>query len=100
MQVRRHGVPHRSGLKDRQAQQQLARVAGGGDDVLVDGPLVRGLQRAAFQRPGGKALEDWIETCPDADFAALTYLGGAAWRERSRGGVKARRRTVTVMRSV
>lgn len=40
------------------------------------------LQRAAFQRPGGKALEDWIETCPNADFAALTYLGGAAWRER------------------
>lgn len=40
------------------------------------------LQRAAFQRPGGKALEDWIETCPNAEFAALTYLGGAAWRER------------------
>jgi pyruvate dehydrogenase E1 component len=40
------------------------------------------LQRAAFKRPGGKALEDWIETCPNADFAALTYLGGAAWRER------------------
>jgi pyruvate dehydrogenase E1 component len=40
------------------------------------------LQREAFKRPGGKALEDWIETCPNADFAALTYLGGAAWRER------------------
>ncbi|GGB64762.1 transketolase [Blastomonas aquatica] len=40
------------------------------------------LQREAFTRPGGKALEDWIETCPNAEFAALTYLGGAAWRER------------------
>lgn len=40
------------------------------------------LQREAFKRPGGKALEDWIENCPNADFAALTYLGGAAWRER------------------
>jgi pyruvate dehydrogenase E1 component len=40
------------------------------------------LQRAAFKRPGGKALEDWIENCPNADFAVLTYLGGAAWRER------------------
>lgn len=40
------------------------------------------LQREAFQRPGGAALEDWIENCPNADFAVLTYLGGAAWRER------------------
>ena len=40
------------------------------------------LQREAFRRPGGKALEEWIENCPNADFAVLTYLGGAAWRER------------------
>jgi len=40
------------------------------------------LQRAAFLRPGGKSLEDWIENCPNADFAVLTYKGGAAWRER------------------
>ena len=40
------------------------------------------LQRAAFQRPGGQALEEWIDKCPNADFAALTYQGGAAWRER------------------
>jgi pyruvate dehydrogenase E1 component len=40
------------------------------------------LQRAAFQRPGGAAVRDWIDNCPNADFAALTYQGGAAWRER------------------
>jgi pyruvate dehydrogenase E1 component len=40
------------------------------------------LQRAAFARPGGKALEEWIEACPNADYAVLTYQGGAAWRER------------------
>jgi pyruvate dehydrogenase E1 component len=40
------------------------------------------LQRAVFQRSGGKAIEEWIETCPNADYAALTYQGGAAWRER------------------
>jgi len=40
------------------------------------------LQRAAFARPGGKALEDWIDRCPNAEYAALTYQGGAAWRER------------------
>lgn len=40
------------------------------------------LQRAVFTRPGGKSLEDWIENCPNAEFAVLTYQGGAAWRAR------------------
>jgi pyruvate dehydrogenase E1 component len=40
------------------------------------------LQRAAFRKPGGKTLEEWIDNCPNADFAALTYQGGAAWRAR------------------
>jgi len=39
-------------------------------------------QRAAFARPGGQALMDWIDNCPNADYAALTYQGGAAWRMR------------------
>lgn len=39
-------------------------------------------QQAAFKKPGGKTLEQWIENCPNADFAALTYQGGPAWRER------------------
>lgn len=39
-------------------------------------------QRAAFAQPGGKTLEEWIEHCPNAEYAALTFLGGAAWRER------------------
>jgi len=40
------------------------------------------LQKAAFKKPGGKSLEEWIDSCPNADFAVLTYQGGAAWRER------------------
>ena len=40
------------------------------------------LQRAAFRRPGGEALRAWIDHCPNADYAALTYQGGAAWRAR------------------
>ena len=40
------------------------------------------LQREAFARPGGQALMDWIDSCPNAEFAALTYQGGAAWRTR------------------
>lgn len=40
------------------------------------------LQREAFRLPGGKSLQQWIDSCPNAEFAALTYQGGAAWRER------------------
>jgi pyruvate dehydrogenase E1 component len=37
---------------------------------------------AAFAEPGGDALKRWIDECGNADYAALTYLGGGAWRER------------------
>ncbi|OOY02719.1 1-deoxy-D-xylulose-5-phosphate synthase N-terminal domain-containing protein [Thioclava sp. F28-4] len=40
------------------------------------------LQRAAFEEPGGAALRDWIDACPNADYSALTYMGGAVWRKR------------------
>ncbi len=39
-------------------------------------------QRQAFARPGGVALRHWIETAPNDLYAALSYQGGAAWRER------------------
>ncbi|WP_366653576.1 transketolase [Fodinicurvata sp. EGI_FJ10296] len=37
---------------------------------------------AAFAEPGGDALRDWIDACPNAVYSALTFRGGAAWRER------------------
>ncbi|WP_136660076.1 transketolase [Nitratireductor sp. XY-223] len=40
------------------------------------------LQRAAFEEPGGEALRDWIDDCPNQLYSALTYQGGKAWRER------------------
>ncbi len=40
------------------------------------------LQREVFKRPGGKAIDRWIDDCPNAEYAALTYQGGAAWRAR------------------
>ena len=40
------------------------------------------MQRAAFAEPGGAALRDWIDACPNDLYAALTYKGGAAWRQR------------------
>ena len=36
----------------------------------------------AIARPGGDALRDWIDTMPNAEYAALTYRGGEAWRTR------------------
>ena len=40
------------------------------------------LQRAAFAEPGGESLREWIDACPNQDYSALTYQGGANWRER------------------
>lgn len=39
------------------------------------------LQRAAFDEPGGAALRDWIDRCPNQLYSALTYQGGAVWRK-------------------
>jgi pyruvate dehydrogenase E1 component len=35
---------------------------------------------AAFAREGGEALRRWIDDCPNSLYAALTFQGGAAWR--------------------
>jgi pyruvate dehydrogenase E1 component len=37
---------------------------------------------AAFALTGGGALRRWIDECPNQLYSALTYKGGAAWRER------------------
>ncbi|KIC22818.1 1-deoxy-D-xylulose-5-phosphate synthase N-terminal domain-containing protein, partial [Leisingera sp. ANG-Vp] len=40
------------------------------------------LQRAAFEEPGGEALRGWIDACPNQEYSALTFMGGAVWRQR------------------
>ncbi|HWP15286.1 MAG TPA: transketolase [Xanthobacteraceae bacterium] len=40
------------------------------------------LQEAAFKEPGGEALRNWINNCPNQLYSALTFQGGAAWRKR------------------
>ena len=42
----------------------------------------------AFARPGGDALRDWIDTCPNSLYAALTFKGGAAWRDHLKRDLK------------
>jgi pyruvate dehydrogenase E1 component len=51
-----------------------------GWDVVV---LKHGsLMKEAFREPGGDRLRDWIDTCPNQLYSALTFQGGAAWRKR------------------
>jgi pyruvate dehydrogenase E1 component len=47
-------------------------------EILKYGKLLE----AAFCEQGGDALRRWIDEASNADYAALTYLGGGAWRER------------------
>ena len=37
---------------------------------------------AAFARPGGDALRQWIDDCPNSLYSALVFQGGAAWRRQ------------------
>ncbi|MDP6580687.1 MAG: 1-deoxy-D-xylulose-5-phosphate synthase N-terminal domain-containing protein [Vicinamibacterales bacterium] len=37
---------------------------------------------AAFAQRGGDALRAWIDDCPNSEYSALAYQGGAAWRTR------------------
>jgi pyruvate dehydrogenase E1 component len=40
------------------------------------------LMEEAFREPGGERLREWIDTCPNQLYSALTFQGGAAWRKR------------------
>jgi pyruvate dehydrogenase E1 component len=49
---------------------------------------------AAFARPGGEALKQWIDDCPNSLYSALVFKRGAAWRDyllRDLGGVSGMR---------
>lgn len=49
-------------------------------EVLKYGKLLT----AAFERPGGEALRDWIDSAGNSRYSALAYKGGSAWREELR----------------
>ncbi len=42
------------------------------------------LLQAAFARPDGEHLRDWIDACPNSLYSALVYKGGEGWREHLR----------------
>ena len=66
-----------------------------GWDVLTLKYGVR--QRAAFKQPGGARLRKWIDDCPNDLYAALTYEGGAAWRNRLTKDVKSSPKTLSLL---
>lgn len=37
-------------------------------------------QLKAFEGPGGAAVQQWINDCPNDLYSAITFQGGAAWR--------------------
>ena len=66
--------------------------------VLFAGSISRHLDRdygtklhEAFARPGGEALRQWIDACPNSLYSALVVKGGAAWREHVLDDIGARR---------
>ena len=46
------------------------------------------LLQFAADRPGGGALIDWIDSCPNQLYSALTFKGGAAWREHLKADLR------------
>lgn len=57
------------------------------------------LQREVFKRPGGKAIDQWIDDCPNAEYAALTYQGGGAWRTRLNADLAANKAALDLIAS-
>ncbi|MEM8744727.1 MAG: transketolase, partial [Pseudomonadota bacterium] len=35
---------------------------------------------SVFAEPGGERLQEWIDSCPNTLYSALSFQGGAAWR--------------------
>jgi pyruvate dehydrogenase E1 component len=66
----------REGLWER--FESLFRNFGWDVVILKHGRLLE----AAFAEPGGAALRDWIDRCPNQLYSALTFQGGPAWRKR------------------
>ncbi len=51
----------------------------------------------AFARPGGEALRQWTDACPNSLYSALVVKGGAAWRGHLLEDIGARRGVRTLV---
>ena len=48
------------------------------------------LLHRAFEQPGGDALRQWIDSCPNSKYSTLVYKGGKAWREALQADIGSR----------
>lgn len=48
------------------------------------------LLHRAFEQPGGEALRQWIDSCPNSKYSTLVYKGGEAWREALQADIGSR----------
>jgi len=39
-------------------------------------------QQRLFAEPGGERIREWIDSCPNSLYSALTFQGGEAWRRQ------------------
>lgn len=39
-------------------------------------------QKRLFEQPGGERIREWIDSCPNSLYSALTFQGGEAWRRQ------------------
>src|SRR5438874_5413399 len=71
----------REGLWER--YQALFAAFGWDVVILKYGSLLQ----QAFSEPGGEALRQWIDDCPNQLYSALVFQGGGAWRKRLIGEI-------------
>jgi len=58
----------------------------------------RALERL-FAEPGGERLRDWIDSCPNTLYSALTFQGGEAWRRQLQADLSGAQETLELIAS-
>ncbi len=58
----------------------------------------RALERF-FAEPGGERLRDWIDSCPNTLYSALTFQGGEAWRRQLQADLSGAQETLELIAS-
>ena len=57
------------------------------------------LLQAAFQQPGGPALQRWIDDCPNDVYSALVFQGAKGWRQQLEHDLTGEPQTLALIRA-
>jgi pyruvate dehydrogenase E1 component len=93
---------NRQSLDSVVSDQLFAKVQGSfknlGWEVI---PIKYGrLLEQAFTEPGGKALEVWIDACPNQLYSALVFEGAKGWRRQLEADLQAEPLTLGLIRQL